>query len=176
MAAIEFITSLGTEETEHAGDTSFMQHLTETRDYLERWGCAPVVCDVGLLHSIYGTESFQPEASVPITARERVRAVVGDRCEHLCFVNCVMVRQTFDAAVAELCSSGLRGVLHTTEALADAPQFRIGVREGDPSDAVVFDPATGARHASLPPSFHMSQREFVDLATMSLADWLQQVT
>ena len=172
---MDLLESLGTAGTEHAGDTSFMQHLTETRDYLQRWGCAPFLCNVGLLHSIYGTESFQPEASLRVTERSRVQEAAGDRCERLCFVNCVMERETFDAAIVRLCNSGLRGCLHGGELLSVEPEFRIVTRKGDCSDAVTWNAATGARHTCIPNSFMLSQRELMQLATMLLADWLQQV-
>lgn len=216
-AAMELLVSLGVEGAEHAGDTSFMTHLAETRDYLLRWGCATFLCDVGLLHSICkpkggrpavaatlhrlsaathhlclassthmisrvcppfcadGTESFQPEQSLRVTEREQVVAAVGERCEQLCFVNCVMERESFDDAITALAASGLRGCLHRTDALSTEPEYRIRARKGDPSDAVTWDSDTDARHASLPHEFVLTQRELVDLATMLLADWLQQV-
>jgi hypothetical protein len=175
-SSVEFLLSLGTDQAEHAGDTTFMQHLTETRDLLRKWGCAPFVCEVGLLHSIYGTEAFQPPESLPVSERARVQAVAGAECERLCFINCVMVRESFDEAVATLCKDGVRSCLErgTTELPAE-PEFEIAARPGDPSDAVTWDPHTGARYANLPEKFVLSRRELVDLGAMLLADWLQQV-
>lgn len=129
--------------------------------------CAPFCAD--------GTESFQPEQSLRVTEREQVVAAVGERCEHLCFVNCVMERESFDDAITALAASGLRQCLHRTDALSTEPEYHIRARKGDPSDAVTWNSDTNARHASLPEEFVLTQRELVDLATMLLADWLQQV-
>ena len=174
-AAVRFLLDIGTGDVGHAGDDSdFMTHLTETRDYLHRWGCAPFLCDVGLLHSVYGTEAFQPESSLPVSERATVREVAGGRAEDLVFLNCVMQRETFDAAVARLHGTGLRDALAAADRLP-GPEYEIRVRDGDPSDAVTFDAASGGRHPSLPASVHLTTQELVDLATMLLADWLQQV-
>ena len=64
--AVDFLLGLGTDATGHAGESLFIDHLTETRDYLRRWGCEQHVCESGLFHSIYGTEAFQPKESLPV--------------------------------------------------------------------------------------------------------------
>lgn len=102
-------------------------------------------------------------------------AAAGERCEQLCFVNCVMERETFDDAITTLAASGLRACLGRSCILSTEPEYRIRARKGDPSDVVVWDFETGSRHASVPAEFMLTQRELVDLATMLLADWLQQV-
>jgi hypothetical protein len=134
---------------------------------LLRWPVSPRAAD--------GTEAFQPEQSLPVTERARVVAAAGERCESLCFVNCVMERESFDTVITGLAATGLRRCLNQPETLSAEPEFPIGARQGDPSDAVTWDAAANARHASLPSQFVLSRRELVDLATMLLADWLQQV-
>ena len=136
------------------------------------------VCDPArrvLFSTSDGTEAFQPEQSLRVTDRQQVVEAAGERCEWLCFVNCVMERESFDNAIAELADAGLRGCLHRTDALSTKPEFRIRARKGDPSDAVTWNVETNSRHASLPEVLLLTQRELVDLATMLLADWLQQV-
>jgi hypothetical protein len=53
-----------------------------------------------MFHSIYGTEKFQGFA-LPLERRGEVRALIGDRAEHLAYLNCAMDRPSFDRAVEE---------------------------------------------------------------------------
>ena len=58
------------------------------------------MCRAALFHSIYGTEIFQ-DFTLPVERRAEVRALIGERAEYLAYVNCAMVRDTFDAAVEQ---------------------------------------------------------------------------
>ena len=49
--------------------------------------------------------AFPKIFALPVERRDQVRALIGERAEYLAYVNCAMVRDTFDAAVrAARCS------------------------------------------------------------------------
>ena len=58
------------------------------------------MCRAALFHSIYGTEIFQ-DFALSVERRAEVRALIGERAEYLAYVNCAMVRDTFDDAVEQ---------------------------------------------------------------------------
>ena len=96
---VAFLESLGTAEVEHSGG-DFLEHLCAVHDLLLACGASARVAAAGMFHSIYGTERFQG-FTLPLDQRERVRTLIGERAERIAWVNCVMDRATFDAAVAE---------------------------------------------------------------------------
>jgi hypothetical protein len=53
-----------------------------------------------MFHSIYGTEKFQG-FTLPLVRRDEVRALIGDRAEHLAYLNCAMDRASFDRALLQ---------------------------------------------------------------------------
>lgn len=90
-----FLRDLGTDDISHS-DKSFLAHLVAVHRDLEKWGCRQAVCRAGMFHSIYGTELFQ-KFSLPIERRDEVRDLIGERAEHLGYLNCAMDRPSFDA-------------------------------------------------------------------------------
>ena len=96
---VAFLESLGTAAIEHSGG-DFLQHLCAVHDLLLARGAAAHVAAAGMFHSIYGTERFQG-FTLPLKQRGRVRALIGRRAEQLAWCNCVMDRESFDAAVRE---------------------------------------------------------------------------
>ncbi len=117
----EFLLSLGTDEIAHTGH-DFLTHLKAVQRFVETAGGDAEMSQAGLLHSIYGTEGFQ-DFSLPLSERERVRGMIGERAEFTAYCNCVMDRSTFDAAVAEAVSG-------------DGASFEIRDREGSPPIAL----------------------------------------
>jgi hypothetical protein len=117
----DFLLSLGTDEIAHTGH-DFLTHLKSVQGVLEAAGAAPEIAQAGLLHSIYGTQGFQ-DFSLPLSERDRVRDLIGERAEFTAYCNCVMDRATFDTAVAQ----ALEG---------DADNFEIRDREGSPPIAL----------------------------------------
>ncbi len=111
---VEFLHSLGTAEIDHTGH-DFLTHLRAVRDLLVEHGMGDELVAAGLYHSIYGTEKFQ-DFSLPLDRRDEVRALIGDRAERIAWLNCVMDRSTFDAAVSA--------------ALGGATRFSISDRQG----------------------------------------------
>lgn len=117
----EFLVGLGTAEIAHTGH-DFLTHLKAVQRFVETAGGDSEMSQAGLLHSIYGTEGFQ-DFSLPLSGRDQVRGMIGERAEFTAYCNCVMDRSTFDAAVAEAVSG-------------DADAFEIRDREGSPPIAL----------------------------------------
>lgn len=95
---VEFLHSLGTSEIDHSGH-DFLTHLKAVHDLLDTHDAGPELAAAGLFHSIYGTEKFQG-FSLPLSERERVRSLIGERAEFVAWLNCIMDRATFDAAIS----------------------------------------------------------------------------
>src|ERR1700748_468494 len=68
------------------GKKSFYQHLFNVYTYLKEHGAPEEVCDAGLFHSIYGTESY--EFQNDRITREVVRGFIGDYAEELVHIFC----------------------------------------------------------------------------------------
>jgi hypothetical protein len=124
-------------------------------------------------------QSFQA-FSLPLGAedRQRVRELIGSRAEFLAFVNCTMERNSLDEAIAAYRAADPerhQGLLNTSAAADDEKVHTIRTRTGRPGDAVCYDPDTGGRRAEIPAEFALSEQQLLDLTTLHLADWLQQV-
>ena len=101
---VDFLRSLGTDEIDHTGH-DFLTHLRAVHDLLAEHDAGDELSAAGLFHSIYGTEKFQ-NFSLPLSERAQVRELIGDRAERIAWLNCVMDRSTFDAAVSAALASG----------------------------------------------------------------------
>ena len=120
---VDFLLSLGTDEVDHTGD-DFLTHLRAVHDLLAEHDAGDELSAAGLFHSIYGTEKFQ-DFSLPLSERAQVRDLIGERAERIAWLNCVMDRSTFDAAVSA--------------ALAGNAGLSISDREGNPAIPMSFD-------------------------------------
>jgi hypothetical protein len=96
---IEFLNGLSTERVAHTEGT-LLGHLIKVYRDLRTWGCDEPICRAGMFHSIYGTEKFQ-KFTLPLSRRDEVRQLIGERAERLAFVNCVMDRASFDRAAEQ---------------------------------------------------------------------------
>src|SRR5207253_1498525 len=92
-----YLVSLGTDKVPHS-KTPFLAHLLGVYTDLKEWGCPEHVVLAGLFHSIYGTEAFQG-FSLPLSKRDEVRGLIGERAERLAYLNCALTRETLDASV-----------------------------------------------------------------------------
>ncbi|MDR3637082.1 MAG: hypothetical protein P4L84_24980 [Isosphaeraceae bacterium] len=93
----DFLVGIGIDEIPHT-HKSYLAHLVALYRWLEAEGCPEDVCRAGMFHSIYGTEKFQG-FTLPLERRGDVRALIGERAEHLAYLNCAMDRASFDRAV-----------------------------------------------------------------------------
>ncbi len=121
---VDFLYSLGTADVDHTGH-DFLTHLRAVSDLLAEHDKDAELVAAGLFHSIYGTEQFQ-DFSLPLSERERVRWLIGDRAERTAWLNCVMDRATLDAAV----SSALDGESELSVAdRAGSPPIAVSIAE-----------------------------------------------
>lgn len=93
----EFFVALGADGIEHT-EKGYLAHAVAIYHDLKSWGCDEELCWAGMYHSIYGTEIFQRFA-LPLDRRAEVLELIGARAERLAYLNCAMVRKTFDQAV-----------------------------------------------------------------------------
>ena len=97
-AKLRFLDQFGATGVAHSGH-ALMDHLKATAAMLAAWGEEPAVCDAGLFHSIYGTESFK-RAIVSTDRRHDVAAVIGERAERLAFLFGAMTKRSFFLALS----------------------------------------------------------------------------
>src|SRR6478752_7167561 len=94
---VHYLAKLGTERVAHT-DGTFLEHLIAVYRDLEKWGADEALCRAGMFHSMYGTERFQ-KFSLPISQREEVRQLIGERAEQLAYLNCAMDRTSLDREI-----------------------------------------------------------------------------
>ena len=94
-----FFQQVGAADVGHTNKT-YLAHCIGVHNDMKKWGGDEEMCRAALFHSIYGTELFQ-DFALPVERRDEVRALIGERAEYLAYVNCAMVRDTFDALQSE---------------------------------------------------------------------------
>lgn len=77
----DFLLARGGAGLSHSGQ-SLLRHLEATASILAAWSARPALCDAGLFHSVYGTESFAG-AIASVADRTEVRALISDEAEDL---------------------------------------------------------------------------------------------
>jgi len=174
---------------EHTGSAGFDDHLLGVQAVLRGWGQDVPLGDAGLFHSIYGTEGFAGFA-LPFTERASIRTLVGARAERLAWIFCVLDRGTFDATVLGLYAAGTTELgTHLAGPLADAlsaldalvsPDASKGWPAPPPSTSQPGDPCrlSGLRARPELGAFPIQladEAEWLDLVTLTLADYLEQV-
>lgn len=98
---IKFLQSVGANERPHS-QRSLIDHLVGTEKIMALWGCDEDSCAAGLFHSIYGTNSFKA-ACLSMDQRSEIRALIGEKAEHLVFLFCSSNRPD---ALLNACKSG----------------------------------------------------------------------
>mmetsp|Transcript_10477 Transcript_10477/g.17741 ORF Transcript_10477/g.17741 Transcript_10477/m.17741 type:complete len:312 (+) Transcript_10477:60-995(+) len=164
------------EALEHTGTAAFDEHLTSLQAVMRSWVPGDEeMSDAALFHSIYGTEGFGGYA-LPWSERPAIRSLIGTRAERYAWLFCVMDRTTFDGSVL--------GV-EDPEALARLP-LPVDPHAALPLTACAAtlskpgDPRrlTGFRARPELGGFPLELRdegEWLDMATLTLADFLEQV-
>ena len=89
---LRFLRKANTEDMPHS-DRGLLDHLLGTRQLLVEWEARPALCDAGLFHSVYGTESYELKA-IPLTMRNEVQQLIGDEAESLAWLFCMIRRET----------------------------------------------------------------------------------
>jgi hypothetical protein len=81
---MSLLVELGLDRKAHSSD-SFMAHLLNTYELLRKWKRPEYLCLAGLLHGIYGTESYMPR-SFPLSRRKHLRSLIGEKSEFLVYI------------------------------------------------------------------------------------------
>jgi len=76
------------------GSRALIDHLTGVSALLVEWGARRAVCDAGLFHSVYGTESYTNQ-TIPDDLRPAVIAVIGAEAERLAWLFGVLRKESF---------------------------------------------------------------------------------
>jgi hypothetical protein len=67
------------------GDIKLIDHLKGTSKILKNWLCREDLCVAGLVHSIYGTESYNNKP-IDLKYREQIESVIGIKAENLAYM------------------------------------------------------------------------------------------
>ena len=95
---LELLRASGVDGVQHDSHIPFLAHLAGVRQLLNRWGASDTMQDIGLFHSVYGTEFFDPQLqSGP--SREAVRALIGGHAERVVWLWCNVRRASIEAAL-----------------------------------------------------------------------------
>jgi aspartyl/asparaginyl beta-hydroxylase (cupin superfamily) len=81
----ELLREMGADKLRHANGRSLYDHLTGTEAILRSWSQPDWITDAGALHSIYGTEIYQPQLT-SLARRSEIQAAVGLRAERLVYL------------------------------------------------------------------------------------------
>jgi hypothetical protein len=95
----DFLVAIGIEQIPHT-HKSYLAHLIAVFRDLESEGYSSDACRAGMFHSIYGTEKFHG-FTLPLARRGEIRTLIGDRAEHLAYLNCAMDRASFDRVLEQ---------------------------------------------------------------------------
>ncbi|MDA1016915.1 MAG: hypothetical protein O3A00_20960 [Planctomycetota bacterium] len=93
----DFFIRIGADQVAHT-DKTYLAHAIGVHNDLKAWGCNAELCVAGLFHSIYGTAKFQ-SFKLALDRRAELQSMIGLRAEELCYLNCAMDRDVFDATV-----------------------------------------------------------------------------
>jgi hypothetical protein len=89
---LAILVSLGIGSQGHTNGT-LISHLLGTSALLEAWQQRPSVINAGLIHSVYGTESYKAQP-ISLNDRKKVEAIVGSEAEGLAYFFGVMERDS----------------------------------------------------------------------------------
>ena len=82
---IEFLEQEGAADLGHPHGRTLLDHLVETYAILRRWDQPAWLQHAGLIHSVYGTDSFGHRL-LPAARRTELSALVGERAERLAYL------------------------------------------------------------------------------------------
>lgn len=92
---LAFLEQHGARAMGHGGRNLIM-HLQGTEGLLLQWGACQDLCDAGLFHSVYGTESFGKNL-IPSTLRTQVQEMIGQKAERLAWLFGMLTKGSFYA-------------------------------------------------------------------------------
>ena len=83
--------SEGAERLRHGGGRTLLDHLVGTYSVVRRWGQPVWLQRAALIHSVYGTDSYDRQL-FPLARRNELAAAAGDEAERLAYLFCVTPR------------------------------------------------------------------------------------
>jgi Aspartyl/Asparaginyl beta-hydroxylase len=89
---VTFLQASGADGFAHARGRTLLDHLIGTRDILARWRQPEWVQRAALMHSVYGTDSYQRQL-FGLAQRAELSAIAGERAEQLAYLFCTVPRQ-----------------------------------------------------------------------------------
>jgi Aspartyl/Asparaginyl beta-hydroxylase len=92
VALIGFLRFEGAAELAHGGGRTLLDHLLGTYTIMRRWDQPVWLAHAALIHSVYGTEAYDPQL-VSSTRRDDIAAAAGARAERLAHLFCVTPRR-----------------------------------------------------------------------------------
>ena len=90
---IAFLRQHGADSQGHSNET-LLDHLKGTAQLLADWARPAHVCDAGLFHSVYGTESYQ-KTTIPESLRPQVQELIGEAAERRAWLFGVLSQRQF---------------------------------------------------------------------------------
>lgn len=81
-------------------ETAMLPDLVHTYELLRSYECSDEVCLAGLFHGVYGTAQA-PDPLLRLSARERVRAAIGEQAEALVYACCAVDAPSFERALKQ---------------------------------------------------------------------------
>jgi hypothetical protein len=120
-AKIAFLEEHSAHTSAHSS-SSLLRHLLGTYEILHGWGMRPALCNAGLFHSIYGTETYR-HTSIPPSLRARLRDLIGDEAEALVHIFCRMMRGSLFENLARPSGFSIRCRLSGEAVPLDVPQL-----------------------------------------------------
>lgn len=95
----DYFQRVGANDVKHS-NKGYLAHAIGVYNDLKEWGWNEELANIGLFHSIYGTQLFQG-FTLPLDRRDEIRGLIGDRAELLSWWNCAIDRPYFDTQVLQ---------------------------------------------------------------------------
>jgi len=92
-----YLQDVGATEVKHSSK-GYLAHAIGVYSDLKTWGWDEEMSRIGIFHSIYGTELFQG-FTLSLERRDEVQKLIGNRPEHICWLNCALDRPHFDQQI-----------------------------------------------------------------------------
>ncbi|MBV8999319.1 MAG: hypothetical protein JO304_09680 [Solirubrobacterales bacterium] len=91
-AMVVFLRAEGAENLPHAGGRTLLDHLLDTYWVVRRWDQPRWLQHAALIHSVYGTDSYERRLLDP-DRRAVLARIAGDHAERLAYLFCVTPRR-----------------------------------------------------------------------------------
>lgn len=95
---LQYLQNVGANASAHSG-RELLDHLLGVHRVLQEWSARPALCDAGLFHSVYGTESYSVK-TLPISRRREIEGLIGTEAENLVYLFCAKDGERFIASLS----------------------------------------------------------------------------